>query len=92
MSFMRSFVLGAVVCCAVVFALGSFIEPVSGDLTRLGAVAGPWSALSGLAVSGYEIHPGRTVQHPAMAAAGNGAPFSGPLVAGAAVAPRTRAT
>jgi len=36
---MRSFVLGAVVCCAVVFALGSFIEPVSGDLTRLGAVA-----------------------------------------------------
>jgi hypothetical protein len=39
MSFIKSFVLGAVVCCAVVFALGSFIEPVSGDLTRLGAVA-----------------------------------------------------
>jgi hypothetical protein len=39
MSFMRSFVFGAIVCCAVVFAMGSFIEPVSGDLTRLGAVA-----------------------------------------------------
>jgi hypothetical protein len=39
MSFMRSFVLGVVVCCAVVFALGSFIEPISGDLTRLGDVA-----------------------------------------------------
>jgi hypothetical protein len=39
MSFIKSFVLGAIVCCTVVFALGSFIEPVSGDLTRLGAVA-----------------------------------------------------
>ena len=39
MSFMRSFVFGAIVCCAVVFALGSFIEPVTGDLTRLGALA-----------------------------------------------------
>jgi hypothetical protein len=39
MSFMRSFVFGAIVCCAVVFAMGSLIEPVSGDLTRLGAVA-----------------------------------------------------
>ena len=38
---------------------------------RFGAVAGSWSALSGLAVSGYEIHHGQTVQHPAMAAAGN---------------------
>ncbi|MES2482852.1 MAG: cobyric acid synthase [Pseudomonadota bacterium] len=36
-----------------------------------GAVAGAWSALSGLTVSGYEIHHGQTVPHPAMAAAGN---------------------
>jgi adenosylcobyric acid synthase len=34
-----------------------------------GAVAGPWSALAGLGVSGYEIHHGRTAQHPSMAAA-----------------------
>jgi len=31
---------------------------------------GPWRALSGLAVSGYEIHHGATAEHPAMAAAG----------------------
>jgi adenosylcobyric acid synthase len=36
-----------------------------------GAVHGPWAALSGVAVSGYEIHHGQTVQHPAMAAAGD---------------------
>lgn len=29
-----------------------------------------WSALSGVAVQGYEIHHGQTAQHPAMAAAG----------------------
>lgn len=33
-------------------------------------VAGPWAALSGVNVQGYEIHHGQTVQHPAMAAAG----------------------
>ncbi len=49
------------------------VKTVRPSQARLGAVAGPWSALSGLAVSGYEIHHGRTVQHPAMAAAGNGA-------------------
>ncbi|MEO5669689.1 MAG: cobyric acid synthase [Ramlibacter sp.] len=32
-------------------------------------VQGAWAALSGLAVRGYEIHHGRTSQHPAMAAA-----------------------
>jgi len=34
-------------------------------------VAGPWSALSGVKVQGYEIHHGQTAQHPAMAAAGD---------------------
>jgi adenosylcobyric acid synthase len=34
-------------------------------------VAGPWSALSGVTVQGYEIHHGQTAQHPAMAAAGD---------------------
>ena len=34
-------------------------------------LAGPWAALSGVAVSGYEIHHGQTAQHPAMAAAGD---------------------
>ena len=32
-----------------------------------GAVQGPWAALRGVAVSGYEIHHGRTAPHPAMA-------------------------
>ncbi|CAM4139713.1 cobyric acid synthase [Paracidovorax anthurii] len=36
-----------------------------------GALEGAWSALSGTAVGGYEIHHGRTAQHPAMAAAGD---------------------
>ncbi|MCA3237985.1 MAG: cobyric acid synthase [Curvibacter sp.] len=34
-------------------------------------VHGPWGALSQLAVQGYEIHHGKTVQHPAMAARGD---------------------
>ena len=33
--------------------------------------AGPWSKLSGVQVSGYEIHHGQTAQHPAMAALGD---------------------
>jgi len=37
----------------------------------LGALTGPWAALSGVTVSGYEIHHGQTAQHPAMAAAGD---------------------
>jgi len=36
-----------------------------------GALAGAWSALSGVVVQGYEIHHGQTAQHPAMAAAGD---------------------
>ena len=36
-----------------------------------GQLSGAWSALSGVAVQGYEIHHGQTAQHPAMAAAGD---------------------
>ncbi len=39
--------------------------------TRFNALAGPWAGLSGVAVSGYEIHLGQTAQHPAMAAGGD---------------------
>jgi adenosylcobyric acid synthase len=38
---------------------------------QFGDVCGVWSALSGTAAQGYEIHHGQTAQHPAMAAAGN---------------------
>ena len=36
-----------------------------------GVVGGCWSALSGVAAQGYEIHHGQTAQHAAMAAAGD---------------------
>lgn len=36
---------------------------------RFGNLAAPWQALSGVAAHGYEIHHGRTAQHPAMAPA-----------------------
>jgi len=36
-----------------------------------GAVRGPWQALAGQCVEGYEIHHGLTAQHPAMAASGD---------------------
>lgn len=36
-----------------------------------GAMAGPWSALSGVTACGYEIHHGQTVQQPALAAQGD---------------------
>ncbi|RRD59019.1 cobyric acid synthase [Comamonadaceae bacterium OH2545_COT-014] len=39
--------------------------------TRFGALTGAWAALSGVPVSGYEIHSGQTAQHPAMAASGD---------------------
>jgi adenosylcobyric acid synthase len=39
--------------------------------SRFGPLLGAWSALSGAAVSGYEIHHGQTAQHPAMAAGGD---------------------
>jgi adenosylcobyric acid synthase len=45
------------------------------DLTpiglRAGIAASPWTSLAGVAVSGYEIHHGRTQQHVAMARAGD---------------------
>ncbi len=34
--------------------------------TRFGRLNGPWEALSGVALQGYEIHHGLTSQHPAM--------------------------
>lgn len=37
---------------------------------HFGAVHGPWAALAQQQLSGYEIHHGRTVQHPAMKQAG----------------------
>ena len=37
---------------------------------RFAAVQGPWAALAQQPVNGYEIHHGRTVQHPALAEAG----------------------
>jgi adenosylcobyric acid synthase len=37
---------------------------------RFGRLDGPWAALSGVALSGYEIHHGQTAPHPAMVAAG----------------------
>jgi adenosylcobyric acid synthase len=36
---------------------------------RFRDVGGPWAALSGVAMRGYEIHHGRTFQHPGMEAA-----------------------
>ncbi len=38
---------------------------------QFGSLAGAWAALSGVTMSGYEIHHGQTAQHPAMAAAGD---------------------
>jgi adenosylcobyric acid synthase len=38
---------------------------------RFSAVGGPWAALSGVSVQGYEIHHGHTAPHSAMAAAGD---------------------
>ena len=38
---------------------------------RFGTLTGPWAALSGVPVAGYEIHHGQTAQHPAMAAKGD---------------------
>jgi adenosylcobyric acid synthase len=37
--------------------------------SRFEPMHGPWSALSGVTVQGYEIHHGQTAQHPAMAPA-----------------------
>jgi adenosylcobyric acid synthase len=47
------------------------IDPLSSASDRTQPHANPWSALAGVRVSGYEIHHGQTVQHPAMAQAGD---------------------
>nr|WP_315431499.1 cobyric acid synthase [uncultured Albidiferax sp.] len=39
--------------------------------TFAAGMAGPWAALAGVAVAGYEIHHGQTQQHAAMARAGD---------------------
>jgi adenosylcobyric acid synthase len=39
--------------------------------TRFEPAVGRWSALSGVSATGYEIHHGQTVQHPAMATQGD---------------------
>lgn len=46
-------------------------KTVRGTRACFGDVKGPWAALSGVSVAGYEIHHGQTAQHPAMAAAGD---------------------
>jgi adenosylcobyric acid synthase len=46
-------------------------DPLSTASNQPRPRANPWSALEGVTVSGYEIHHGQTVQHPAMAQAGD---------------------
>jgi adenosylcobyric acid synthase len=46
-------------------------KTVRATRTRFGTVRGPWQALSGLAVQGYEIHHGQTAHHAAMARSGD---------------------
>jgi adenosylcobyric acid synthase len=43
-------------------------KTVRRSTVRFEPLVGPWSALAGLAVQGYEIHTGRTSQHAGMAA------------------------
>ncbi len=50
------------------FAADKTVEKTT---ARFDALAGPWAALSGLAVSGYEIHHGQSQGHSAMLAAGH---------------------
>ena len=45
-------------------------KTVTKTQARFDEVRGPWSALSGVQVQGYEIHHGQTQGHPAMLAAG----------------------
>ncbi|HEX9719950.1 MAG TPA: cobyric acid synthase [Ramlibacter sp.] len=45
------------------------VKTVRRTQARFGAVSGTWAALSGVTMQGYEIHHGRTFQHPGMQAA-----------------------
>jgi adenosylcobyric acid synthase len=45
------------------------LQPTQARFATLAAPCGPWSALSGVAFDGYEIHHGRTAQHPDLPAA-----------------------
>jgi len=47
------------------------VKTVQRKSASFGSLCGPWSALSGVAMQGYEIHHGQTAQHPAMAAGGD---------------------
>jgi adenosylcobyric acid synthase len=46
-------------------------KQVQRTTARFGPLSGPWAPLSGVQVTGYEIHHGQTAQHPAMAAQGD---------------------
>ena len=46
-------------------------KTVQRTTARFAELTGAWARLSGVAVSGYEIHHGQTAQHPAMAAKGD---------------------
>lgn len=48
---------------------------------RFAALTGPWAALSGVTLGGYEIHHGQTVPHPAMVRAGHAAQTVAPALA-----------
>jgi adenosylcobyric acid synthase len=53
-----------------VFESDKIVQPVQSRFTSL---QGAWRALSGVAVTGYEIHHGQTRLHPAMVQAGDSA-------------------
>ena len=55
-----------------VFAQDKMVRHTTATFLPFSAHAnGAWAALAGVSVSGYEIHHGQTVQHPAMAAVGD---------------------
>lgn len=53
------------------FAPVKTVQPATAAFGTPQEVTGAWSALHGVQASGYEIHHGQTVQHPAMAQAGD---------------------
>lgn len=46
-------------------------KTVKRSTVQFGVLCGVWSALSGIVATGYEIHQGSTMQHPAMGSAGD---------------------